>query len=227
MGAEVTCEEGDPVTILPNFVYLIPRGTTFRGGSTVALRHGYFHFHTSWRADPGIYRIPTTGKLGEAVDFFLRSDHFRIDSPETVFTAYFMLCQIFQRFGNGHFRFDPNESRLLPALSYMQNHLHRKLSTDNLARISGMSVNHFIRIFKEVYGLTPYRYLTLQRCEQVAIRLEQSELSIEQIAEETGFCDRYHLTKVFRKIRGLSPAAYRRSLRGRKEDKPISAAIVA
>ena len=51
-----------------------------------------------------------------------------------------------------------------------------------------------------------------QRVERACVLLHATGNSIEQIAEATGFCDRYHFTRVFTRLRGVSPAAFRKTL---------------
>ena len=63
----------------------------------------------------------------------------------------------------------------------------------------------FMREFKRRFQISPAKYLMLQRVEVAATRLDTSEDSIETIAALTGFYDRYHFTKVFKRLRGCTP----------------------
>lgn len=212
-GALLHTEHGGPISVNPDHVYLIPQETPFSGDSTGPLRHGFIHFHASWKADPGIYPIPLDGRLRSLRNRLLQKDGEPAHLPELTFHAYRFIFEVFNRIDPSKRRPNPDETLLQPALSLIQNRLREGIDSETLARISGMNVNRFIRTFRTTYGLTPHRYLMVRRCEEAAARIEQTDATLETIAEETGFCDRYHLTKVFRQLRGTTPAAYRRSFR--------------
>jgi len=86
------------------------------------------------------------------------------------------------------------------------------LSNDELAGRVGMNTNAFIRLFKQATGKPPQAYHTNLRLERACMLLSHTRRGIPEIAEETGFCDRYHFTNVFTRKRKLSPAAFRRML---------------
>ncbi len=50
--------------------------------------------------------------------------------------------------------------------------------------------------------------------------LSHSEISIKDVAEATGFCDRYHFSRVFKQLRGVGPAEYRQQAKRILEAKP-------
>jgi AraC-like DNA-binding protein len=79
-----------------------------------------------------------------------------------------------------------------------------------LARAVSMHPNAFVRWFKRELGTTPRAYMLARRIEQACALLRHTQLSVEAIGERLGFCDRYHFSRSFRRVRGLSPAAFRR-----------------
>ena len=85
-----------------------------------------------------------------------------------------------------------------------------------LARLAGMHPNAFVRKFVQATGHTPHQYHLRLRVERAADRLRRTRLSVEDVAASEGFCDRFHFTRVFAKIMGMGPAAYRRG--GRSDD---------
>ena len=105
---------------------------------------------------------------------------------------------------------DPRVSR---AMADMDEALGAPLKTATLARQAGLSVDAFIRLFKLQAGQTPQAYLRRKRVEKACLMLHHSEDPIEAIAEATGFCDRYHFSRVFKRIQGVGPAHFRRSHR--------------
>lgn len=107
-------------------------------------------------------------------------------------------------------RFRPGDPKVLAAMSEIERHYARHAAVPELARAVGMSVNAFIRRFKAYTGATPQQYLINKRIENAGIMLEHSVMTIDEIAEATGFCNRNHLTQSFIKLRGSGPAAYRK-----------------
>ncbi len=102
---------------------------------------------------------------------------------------------------------------VLPALREMQERMEQRLGVPELAALCSMSEDHFIRRFREAVGLAPGRYLLKRRIAVAAQRLLFTSESIDQIAAQTGFGDRFYFSRVFRRETGSPPAAYRRGPR--------------
>jgi AraC-like DNA-binding protein len=75
-----------------------------------------------------------------------------------------------------------------------------------------MAVNAFIRLFRKATGVSPQAYGRRRRIDQACLRLHHSAGSIKEIAEAVGFCDRFHFSRAFKEMRGVSPAEYRRAM---------------
>jgi AraC family transcriptional activator of mtrCDE len=84
------------------------------------------------------------------------------------------------------------------------------LANPRLAHAAAMSVETFIRWFKAHTGTTPAAYVTRSRVRAAARLLVLSERSIDEIASETGFPNRYYLSRVFATHMGCGPATFRR-----------------
>ena len=83
-------------------------------------------------------------------------------------------------------------------------------SLSELAELSGLSRSYFIRAFKQITGMPPYRWLLMQRVKHAKALLRGTNLPIAEIAMACGFADQSHLTRVFSKAFRTSPAAWRR-----------------
>ena len=92
----------------------------------------------------------------------------------------------------------------------MENRLDEDLSVARLAKWIGCSPDHFRRQFARIFGINPSAHVTQLRIKEAARLLLFSQVSIDEIAENTGYLDRFHFTRVFRKQTGESPAAYRK-----------------
>lgn len=90
--------------------------------------------------------------------------------------------------------------------------LDSKSNLQMLAKESGYSRVHFLRMFRAATGYAPHNYLLKLRVDRVRELLASSTLSLTDIALECGFSSHSHLTRVFRQVLGSTPSAYRRSL---------------
>jgi AraC-like DNA-binding protein len=85
----------------------------------------------------------------------------------------------------------------------------------DVAKACGLSRGHFARAFKATVGYTPHQWLLRHRIERAKGLIAQEEIPIADIALLCGFSDQSHLTRVFTRLVGTSPAAWRRALRNR------------
>lgn len=103
--------------------------------------------------------------------------------------------------------------RLLRAKDRMDAASHEDWPVGRLAQISHVSEAHFARSFSEAFGVPPHRYLLTRRIERALALLRDSELSITDIAFQTGWRSLGTFGRVFREITGHTPGAMRRQAR--------------
>lgn len=82
-----------------------------------------------------------------------------------------------------------------------------------LAREAAMSPYHFLRVFRDVVGMTPHQYVLHLRMHRAAVRLRRSDDPVSAIAFDAGFNDLSTFNRRFRRIIGATPTAYRRGSR--------------
>lgn len=95
------------------------------------------------------------------------------------------------------------------ALSAMHRNIAKNWTLDDLARESGASRAAFALRFKTVTGETPVKYLTRLRVERSTELLENSDQSLERIAELVGYSNPFAFSKAFKRVRGISPREFR------------------
>lgn len=103
---------------------------------------------------------------------------------------------------------------LAPLLDWMTEHLDETLNVDRLATRAHMSARTFARRFRDETGTTPLQWLTSQRLALTEELLENSGLSVEQIAHRVGFGNAATLRHHFAAHRGTTPQQYRRTFCG-------------
>lgn len=86
---------------------------------------------------------------------------------------------------------------------------HEAWPVRRLARVSCVSEAHFARSFKEAFGVPPHRYLLTRRIERATALLRDTDLSITEIAFQTGWGSLGTFGRTFRDVTGVSPSAMR------------------
>jgi AraC family transcriptional regulator len=103
-------------------------------------------------------------------------------------------------------------SQLQEIVDYIYENIAYDLSLSELATIAGMGVHHFGNLFKRSTGLSPYQYVIQQRLDRAKELLKDRDLSIVDIAIQTGFANQSHLTRLFSKHLAITPKKYRELL---------------
>jgi transcriptional regulator GlxA family with amidase domain len=112
--------------------------------------------------------------------------------------------------GRGRTSQDPRLlRRLLRAKDRMDAASHEAWPVPRLARVSGVSAAHFARSFKAAFGVPPHRYLLTRRLERAAALLRDTDLSITEIAFQTGWQSLGTFGRTFRDVTGESPGELR------------------
>ncbi|NLX04681.1 MAG: helix-turn-helix domain-containing protein [Phycisphaerae bacterium] len=99
--------------------------------------------------------------------------------------------------------------RLQPVFNHMREHLAERLTVTRLARLAHLSVPHFHALFRKYLGRSPMQHLKQLRLERAARLLTGSDASLADIAEATGFCNEFHLSREFRRVFGRPPRRWR------------------
>jgi AraC family transcriptional activator FtrA len=100
-------------------------------------------------------------------------------------------------------------------IAWVQEHLDEPVTVEDLAARSAMSPRTFARRFVAATGTTPYQWLLRQRIQHAQRLLEVSDLSVEAVAQKSGFCTAANLRKHFSRIVHTSPQGYRHSFQDR------------
>ncbi len=113
--------------------------------------------------------------------------------------------------GNG-----PRKVNVLEIKAYVDAHYEQPLTLESLARQFYFSKHYLARRFKEQFGITVTAYIQQVRITRAKELLRFTDDSMEAIAAACGYENNY-FSRLFRKIEGVSPGAYRRNWRGGKQ----------
>jgi transcriptional regulator GlxA family with amidase domain len=97
-------------------------------------------------------------------------------------------------------------------LDYIEMHLADKITVRDLASLINVSRGQLSRAFKISVGVSPCHYIARRRVELACTMMRTTGQALSQVAVACGLCDQPHLCKLFRRIVGMSPSAWRRAM---------------
>lgn len=104
----------------------------------------------------------------------------------------------------------PHTSALVKrALAYLHQNYARPLARWEIAEAIGVSEDYLSRVFSRELGLSPWDYLNRYRVNRARELLARTDASIRSVAHQVGFRDQAYFSRVFRKLSGKSPNAFR------------------
>lgn len=92
---------------------------------------------------------------------------------------------------------------------HIEQHFLKLRTLEQIAGACHADKAYLCRLFRRYNHQSPYQYLLRLKMNHAAERLQQSGSLVKQVAEETGFADAFHFSRVFRSILGISPSAFR------------------
>jgi transcriptional regulator GlxA family with amidase domain len=104
---------------------------------------------------------------------------------------------------------EPRSDPVRRALVYAKENLRNPLSVEELANAAGLSPRQFSRRFREETGQSPAKAVERLRLEAARALLEGGRLTIDVVAQDTGFTDRDRMRRAFVRLFGVSPQIVR------------------
>lgn len=98
-------------------------------------------------------------------------------------------------------------------IAYMKDNFNKPLSNQMLSEMTGYHEYHLNRLFTRHTGLTVHRYILNLRLNCAKDLLLNTELSLMQIAEQSGFQSNTHFSGYFKQVVGISPLEYRKQMK--------------
>ena len=183
-------------------IILIPPYTPFISSCEASFEHIYVHFTVGTpysQVKPGVMVFDKS--ICGSLSYLLKTEN---PSPAAVYAFLFSALAAIpeERFAS---REKPVDDRIQRAMSL----LNRGLDNGEICRRIGMSQSNFLKAFRRETGFSPHQYSMELRLEKARCRLGAGELSINAIAADCGFSDRYAFSKAFRKYAGVAPGRYR------------------
>ncbi|MFA7184346.1 MAG: helix-turn-helix domain-containing protein [Victivallales bacterium] len=135
------------------------------------------------------------------------------NSPEKLFMAVSYFMQLLGFIVRGYTKTEVPEQiailSLSEIISYIESNYQHDITIPALAKKASMSEITFYRLFKKAFNMSPVNYIISVRIARAQEMLENSRLTISEIALRTGFSDSNYFSRAFKKLRGASPRLYR------------------
>lgn len=103
----------------------------------------------------------------------------------------------------------PSIRKLLDTIHFIDTHLTKELTIEQLAQTAHFHPNYFIRFFKQHFGMPPMKYIYERRVEEAKHLLAFTDLAVHEVAHQAGFNDVSYFSAAFKKSSGVSPSDYR------------------
>ena len=206
--------EGKEYKLTPRRIFLISPDTSYSADNNGVMDQFYLHFQASapfdicpgiimsWQDDKGIMAV-----IDNLTELLAEDEAPGMEvSMKCLMLAQLMLLRIPEEKLQRRWK----DARVVKVIDFMEKNYSGRLTNQMFAEIAGMNPNAFARLFKEETGLAPQRFLTHKRINESCLLLRYSELTIDEIAERVGFCDRHYFSRIFIKMRCMSPAIFRK-----------------
>lgn len=103
-------------------------------------------------------------------------------------------------------------SRISGVLNFLEKNSDRFISITELLDFAGMSESTMLRLFRKITGVSPIEYHSRLRIERICYLLSATDKTITEIAFELGFSDSNYLSRMFKKMKGIPPGEWRKSI---------------
>ncbi|MCH8499757.1 MAG: AraC family transcriptional regulator [Marinobacter sp.] len=218
--------DNSPITVEAGDLVLIPRGHAhrytadpawpwsiywvhYRGSLADAFRH-----HMGFAGDCRLQHLGRHPRL--LVDFNgllgVQQTGFRLQGLVHVANRLRQLLAGIPLSANEHDK--PRTLDLDAIHSYMREHLHQRITLEQLADIAGLSPAYFATLYRQTTGESPVQHLLHLKVEQACQLLDNTALPFAEISRRLGYEDSYYFSRLFKKTMGLPPRDYRLQHRG-------------
>jgi AraC family transcriptional regulator of arabinose operon len=99
--------------------------------------------------------------------------------------------------------------KVVQSIAYMKGHLNHSLTVSTLAALANLSSSHYSALFKRQTGYAPIDYFIRLRIHQACQLLDNTDMSVKEIAAALGYEDAFYCSRVFKLLNDISPRQYR------------------
>ncbi len=204
---------GKPMPLEKGKFYLIPRFTQYDIEAEQPFDQFFIHFDLAAETPliDDILTLDAEPVTLELIDRFIAGEKDLANLQNITFIASAIVSLVLLKLPEKFFRLPEKvDARIAAAIQQIEYHLERNFSNAELAEIAGMSRNSFIRLFSREMRESPQQFMRRRKISESCKMLAATELSIDEIAENLGFANRFHFSRIFRRVMNDPPALFRR-----------------
>ncbi|WP_314001253.1 AraC family transcriptional regulator [uncultured Paenibacillus sp.] len=105
---------------------------------------------------------------------------------------------------------ETNMHALMQVKQYLMHNTNRKVSLEEIAKLSGISKHYLVRLFQKAFGMSPIQFHQLMRVYAARHMIQFTTDPLSIIAEKMGFSGIHAFSRFFKTVEGTSPSFYRR-----------------
>jgi AraC family transcriptional regulator, arabinose operon regulatory protein len=133
----------------------------------------------------------------------------RLIAAATALARFLGMIQLRRHAMERHVRTE--EENIQQTIDHMRRHLDRPLTLHELANLAHMSVSRYDTVFAKRTGCPPIAYFNRMRIQRASRLLQETSLTVKEIAGTLGFEDPYYFSRLFKKHAGVSPAHFNKT----------------
>jgi AraC family transcriptional regulator of arabinose operon len=99
-------------------------------------------------------------------------------------------------------------------IKLMQDDIAKSITLNEMASFSNLSVTHFSALFKKKTGHSPIEYFNHLKIQKACQYLSFTKMTIKEVAFNVGVEDQYYFSRMFTRLMGSSPSAYKKRMAG-------------
>ena len=219
---------GEALTMSDGTALLIPAGTDYRVKCTRDCDYAYVHFVTdepisqngAGKGDDGEFLV-LPRLIGFSADTETREALIRrIGRLERAFSSDYASSSVRARCellivmdtlataykGKVRDRL-PHSLRLMR--DHVTSHIRENITLSDLCEVSGLSKQYAMRLFRNYLGMTATDYIHSTKLAYSLDMLKNTDMTVEEIAYQLGYCGGYYFCRVFRRYLKMTPTEYR------------------
>ncbi len=172
-----------------------------------SLTPGEFRFYVTL---PKILHLPKGNELENEIEKLIGLFH---SSSQTNLirmnlSLWEILLHCFE-LGQGKTETSKKDNRTKAVIDFLELNFARNFTANELEEVMGLSYKHIGTLFKDKTGMTIKEYQLMLRIRKAVRLLCETEISVAEIANETGFYDSFYFSKIFKREKGISPLQFR------------------
>ncbi|MBK1850660.1 helix-turn-helix domain-containing protein [Marinobacter sp. 1-4A] len=160
---------------------------------------------------PSLDRLPCFVELDSALLHYVKFLYSQIrEGNGSAYTQHQMLLLLIQLLQERHGSELSLDRRVIVAKQYLDDRYRQSISASQLSGIAHLSTRQLNELFRKQIGMTPHQYLTELRMKEAWRLLEQSDLSVQRVADAVGYTSLSSFSDRFRGHFGHAPSYFRR-----------------